>query len=301
MERVYIAADGGGTKLEMAALSPAGRVLFAVRVDGGVNKKINSAEEIEKTVGKALGMLREELGDFEPVALAGYLMHNNEVFERLAGCPVTEVDEGTLGLYAAGIYGDGVLILSGTGADVYVIKNGEHHIVGGYGAILGDPGSGFAIGRAAINAVIADREGRGPKTALTGYLLEKYPSDTFRGSVYGIYRGRETARSVADFCRECERAADAGDEVARKIFSDAAGDLARIALSAFRLHGVPKDAPYTFAGGVLLHDAADRSKPLMTPAILRTLRESGFRNYVKPCGRPIHGAEEWIVRNLIKT
>lgn len=297
-KRIYIASDGGGTKLELGAVSADGELICRVRVPGGINRKTNDADSIGKTIRRGFDELRTRIGDFETAGVAGYLMHNDDAFSRIAGCPVTEVDEGTLGLYAAGIYGDGILILSGTGADAYVIKDGEYHIVGGYGAILGDPGSGFAIGRAAINAAVAYAEGRGEATLLLELLREKYPSDTLRGSVYGIYETPQTARNVADFCKQCEIAADRGDRVALEIFKHAAHDLSAFALAGAKIYSMSACTPYTFAGGVMLHDLT-REKPLLKDVVISDMNGAGMYNYVPPEGSPLDGAVRWIKRNMI--
>ena len=49
MRRIYIAADGGGTKLELGAVAENGEMIKTVRVDGGVNKK-TADEKTMKTL-----------------------------------------------------------------------------------------------------------------------------------------------------------------------------------------------------------------------------------------------------------
>ncbi len=299
MRRIYIASDGGGTKLELGAVSVNKELITTVRVNGGINKNTSDADTVEKTVRAGFDALKAELGEFTVAGCAGYFMHNTDVFSRISGCEATELDEGTLGLYAADIYGDGVLILSGTGADAYVSKDGKTAgIVGGYGAILGDAGSGFAIGRDGINAAIAAYEGRGEKTALVEYLIKKYPAETFRKSVYGIYAAPQTAREVADFCKECEQAADEGDKAAAEIFIRAAHALAGFAIAGYKNFGIDKTAPYTFSGGVITHDIK-REKPLMLPYITDELARANITNMVLPNATPLQGAVRWIQRNLI--
>lgn len=301
MRRIYIAADGGGTKLELGAVSSNGEIITTVFVNGGINKKTADNITIEKTVRSGFDALKAEVGEFTVLGCAGFFMHNTDVFSRVSGCEAVEVDEGTLGLYAADIYGDGVLILSGTGADAFIIKDGAVlDIIGGYGAFLGDAGSGFAIGRAGINAAIASYEKRGEKTLLEEYLTKKYPAQTFRKSVYGIYESPQPSREIADFCKECEKAADEGDKTALVIFKEAAEDLASFALAGYSKYGLDKNTPYTFSGGVIKHDIS-RKKPLMLPYILETLKSNGITDYVPPKGTPLHGAVKWIKRNLIKT
>lgn len=300
MYNIYIAADGGGTKLELAAVAGDGEVVATVRQAGGINPRTSDADTVKKVIEEAKKKLTGAVGSFDARFCAGYFMHNTELFSHIFGCETAEVDEGTLGLYAAGIYGDGVLILSGTGADAYIVRGGKAlDIIGGYGPMLGDEGSGFAIGRAAIKAAIAEYEGRGEKTLLTKYLREKYPSDTFRGSVYGIYKTPQTQKNTADFCYECEKAADEGDKIAVDIFRDAAYALASCAEAGYNKYGLDKNTPYTFSGGVILHDIK-REKPLMLPYITEYLSQRGITNRVMPKTSPLLAAAEWIRRNIIK-
>lgn len=296
MTEVYLAFDGGGTKLAAAALSERGEIIASATVKGGINRKTAAEAQIRSTVSAALEALSDTLGEFRVIHSAGFFMHNDAIFEELTGSAVTELDEGLLGLLAAGIEGDGVVMISGTGADAYFIRDGKtDEIIGGYGAFLGDGGSGFAIGRDAINAAARSYEGRGEKTLLEDMLRKKYPAETFRKSLYGIYSSEYTVGSIASFCIECEKAADQGDEVALQIFKDAAKELYSYASAGYKKLGFDKNTPYTFAGGVIMHDIS-RDKPLMEPYIVGALARDGITNYVKPAEQPISGAVRWIRR-----
>lgn len=300
MRKIYIAADGGGTKLELAAVARGGEVLCTVRQPGGVNPRTSDKETVKKVIEEAKNKLTDAVGGFDAQFCAGYFMHNTALFSEIFGCEAVEVDEGTLGLYAAGIYGDGVLILSGTGADAYIIKDGKTlDIMGGYGPLLGDEGSGFSIGRDAINAAIADYEGTGEKTLLSELLRKKYPSDTFRGSVYGVYQTPQAQKNIADFCYECEQAADTGDKAAINIFKTAACALAAYAETGYNKFNLDKNTPYTFSGGVILHDIK-RQTPLMLPHLTEYLTLRGITNQIMPKTTPILAAAEWIKRNIIE-
>ena len=300
MREVYIAFDGGGTKLAAAALSAHGEVLAQTVIKSGVNKRTASENQIRSAVLSALEALGRSAGEFRVLHSAGFFMHSDSIFEELTGADVTELDEGTLGLLSAGIDGDGVVIISGTGADAYFVRDGKTvEIIGGYGAFLGDGGSGFAIGRDAINAAARSYEGRGEKTLLEDMLRQKYPAGTFRKSLYGIYSTEYTVGAVASFCMECEKAADQGDAAALRIFKDAAKELYSYAAAGYKKLGFDKKTPYTFAGGVIMHDIS-RDKPLMEPYIVSALAGDGITNYVKPNDPPICGAIKWIRKNLCK-
>ena len=59
-------------------------------------------------------------------------------------------DDAEIALRAAVPHGDGVVLIAGTGSIAYARVGEEVHRAGGYGYLLGDDGSGFAIGRAAL-------------------------------------------------------------------------------------------------------------------------------------------------------
>src|SRR4030095_12707011 len=64
-------------------------------------------------------------------------------------------------------------IISGTGSISYGRHaRGEAARSGGWGYVLGDEGSGYWIGRAALRAVLREADKRGPETSLTEMLLE---------------------------------------------------------------------------------------------------------------------------------
>ena len=66
----------------------------------------------------------------------------------------------------------GVVLISGTGMIAMGFNRaGERRRAGGWGALLGDGGSGYAIGAAVLRAVTWAADGRGPATSLTSATL----------------------------------------------------------------------------------------------------------------------------------
>ena len=252
MRQIYIAADGGGTKLELGAVSSQGELITTVRVDGGINRKTSDEKTVENNIVSAFEKLNEQTGGFEALGCAGFFMYNTEIFSRAAGCEAISLDEGTLGLYAAGIYGNGVLILSGTGADVFVSKGGKTvGIIGGYGAILGDEGSGFAIAKHAVSAGLRGFDRSGPATSLTNRIFAFYNVKDVSALLEHLYQVPFTSGAVAAFAPEVFRCAEEGDAVAFNILKDQAR---RFALTVKALlQKLPEDTPLGLWGGMFQH------------------------------------------------
>lgn len=292
--KYYLATDCGGTKIASVIFDETLKIHAKTEFLGGANAKTLSPDVLNANIRGALEDVKEELGGKKIEKMYGFFMHNEELFAKhgadILGCDnVTEIPEGSLGVLCGGIYPDGALLLCGTGGDVFVIKNGEvADIIGGYGAILGEKGSGFAIGKAAINAAIAYHEGRGDYTVLYDVLKEKYPAESFRQSVYGIYRAPETVRDVAGFAIDVEKAAEKGDCVALDILNTASHDLADMVITAYKKNGLSNDFPLTFSGSVIKHDIS-RKEPLMFTTVCSILEKHGITNINTPLVQPVYG------------
>ncbi len=294
---IYLSVDCGGTKADFVLFDKDGNVIKEIRVGGGTNKRTLSVEQVENNIVNALTRVKEECGEDRVVGIYGYFMHCEDLFEKHAaailGCNKVEpIEEGTLALYCAGIYPDGVVLLSGTGADAFVIKDGKTvDIIGGYGAFLGDEGSGYHMGRIAVNAACAAYEGWGGKTVLLDMLREKYPADTFRKSVYAMIGVPEPVKEIAAFSREVEKAADMGDETAQLIYYQIAEVLAVYVTAAYEKNGLPEDFPLTVTGGILRADC-ERERPMLVDKISMMCGKQIY----KPGKKPSHGG---IVKYLI--
>lgn len=55
-------------------------------------------------------------------------------------------------------------------------EKGVIHRVGGFGRLIGDEGSGYSIGRKALNAVSKSSDGRGEETLISELLNSKMNS-----------------------------------------------------------------------------------------------------------------------------
>jgi glucosamine kinase len=128
----------------------------------------------------------------------------------------------------------GVVVASGTG--VVSLAVGEHDVarVDGWGYLMGDAGSGYWIGRAALEAVMRAHDGRGPETALTSVLLADFPAleDAYIELQADEGRVRRIARYAASVAALAET-----DAVAARIIAAAAEELAHAALTGLRRVG----------------------------------------------------------------
>lgn len=126
----------------------------------------------------------------------------------------------------------GVAITVGTGVNCLAVdpETGSCRRVDGWGHLFGDDGSGFAIGRAGIAAVLRAVDGRGPRTALTAPAQARF--GTAHRMTQGLYTSPTVVDTTAQFAVTVLHAAEAGDAVATDIVAAAAGELARSTAAA---------------------------------------------------------------------
>ncbi len=188
---------------------------------------------------------------------------------------------GALGSLRAGVVvatGTGVVVLGHDGAD------GWAH-VDGWGSLLGDDGSGFAVGAAGLRAALRDYDGRDGSRPLRAAAEARFgpiaglPAAILRDTV-------PTSRIVASFAPAVAEAAHAGDATARNIWTQAGADLAHSAVAALKRlfsPGVPADvAPLgnLWKAGDLLREPFERELIRRWPAA----------RIVAPAGTSLDGA-----------
>ena len=146
----------------------------------------------------------------------------------------------------------GILLLAGTGSLAYGVNDaGESALVGGWGYLIGDEGSGYWLGAQALRAVVRMADGRGRRTLLYDAIMSDLklaqPLDVIAW-LYGADASRvgEVAR-LAPLVLAC---AAQGDSVAQTMVEAGARDLALAVRSvAQRLSLRPQQV--VFAGGLL--------------------------------------------------
>jgi N-acetylglucosamine kinase-like BadF-type ATPase len=132
-----------------------------------------------------------------------------------------------VGAWAAATGGlPGVGAISGTGSNVFGVgPEGRSWRAGGWGHILGDQGSGYWLATHSLRAALADRDGSGPRTALSDAAAEFFGVRSVEALATLVYSKPLSKGEIAAFAIETARAAHAGDAVACALYEQAAGEL----------------------------------------------------------------------------
>ncbi|HET7724841.1 MAG TPA: BadF/BadG/BcrA/BcrD ATPase family protein [Propionibacteriaceae bacterium] len=148
-----------------------------------------------------------------------------------------------------GALGDrtGCVVAAGTGVVTLGVGATRAVRVDGWGWILGDAGSGFWIGRRAIDMALRAFDGRGPETALLDLVRADFGDPAL---AYLILQGdpRRVARTAA-YARHVDELAPT-DEVAAQVLRDAAAELVTSVTTGLRLVDGHAEDPVCVLGNV---------------------------------------------------
>ena len=275
MKSCVLGIEGGGTKTICAVSTLDGEVIGIGR-SGTTNPNLASETEVkaelQKAICEAIGNHRELSIEFICAGMAGTGTDENQILinklirqildlsslrsllssrfnpsRNIYVCPDTVI---TL-IAGAGVR-HGIVAISGTGSIVYgETINGQRVRVGGWGNLL-DEGSGYEIGRLALQAVMKSYDGRSNPTLLTQIVLDTCGLDSPDKLTYYIHRKDLSPSSIADLSRAVNRAAIEGDIAARNILEKVSDELYdSISVAAKRLDFKNNDATLVLSGGVL--------------------------------------------------
>ena len=173
---------------------------------------------------------------------------------------ITVCPDATLLLAAGTPNGWGVAVVAGTGSMAYArSEDGRSHRSGGWGHVLGDEGSGYAIARASLTAIARAVDGRGPRTALTELGLADFDLKQPDELVHWVYHNSDCA-TVAQFAPRVLQAAEQGDAVAQTIVQAAARELALAVAAVVNALELGRVFPMALAGGLLVQSEYYRQR-----------------------------------------
>ncbi len=260
----WIGIDGGGTKTTGILLDEQQQLVAEVRGESTNFNSIGQAAARLHLHQIIENLLAHESVSVSQVAGIGLGISGvstpadknvvaSWVADALPGTPC-EVDNDAIMALAAANGGDlfGIVVVSGTGMIVIgVNRSGQRRRVGGWGPLLGDQGSGFAIGSAALKAIADAEDGLGGPTLLTEVILSHLKLNTPRELETWAYAEYKWARfaALAPLVTQC---AQQGDAVSCAIMERSAAILGKsIEVVAQQLGMSAEPFPCLFTGGNL--------------------------------------------------
>jgi N-acetylglucosamine kinase-like BadF-type ATPase len=256
--RYVLGIDAGGTKTLGLLASESGNVVAEAR-GPGCSLQTHGELLIEKVVSGII----DNLGGLHPIAalclgIGGVDRPEDEVLVRnilrRLGYRETSkvVSHALVALIAGAPERVGVVLVAGTGAIAYgVDRAGKTARAGGLGPMLSDEGSGYWLGREALRAIVRKADGRGPDTALAGFVFSSLGVHSAADLVPLVHEKGLPRYQIAALAGLVQKAKDRGDAVATELLDQAGRELAlavRSVAGALRFGDEP--FPVVLAGGV---------------------------------------------------
>ena len=295
--------DGGGTKTQVVCMDEDGRELDS-RFFGPINLNGTAEDVVRRTVREATAWIRgaQEAAGMPclstVIGLAGISnlqatdVVSSEV--RAAGLPGQYRIVGDQEIALAGaLEGHGAVLIAGTGSICFGRDpEGTAFRVGGYGYLIDDPGSGYAIGRDILTGTVRAADGRDAPTCLKDMVYRTLNLRTVSELISWVYAPGTGKKEIAALARLLPQAMEQGDEMAIRIARRAADDLAELALTAWRKTGMT-DGELALTGSILTHSEYVRSRVISAFLAHYPKAEVGF-----PKADPAHGAVKLAVQLL---
>jgi N-acetylglucosamine kinase-like BadF-type ATPase len=248
-ERLILAIDGGQTSTKSLLATAEGRVLSSGR--GGPSDHFHIAGGVEKNRAAIHGAVESALAaaGIEATNIAAITLGltgvppegdaRNVVYEIIREVvrpeQVTLVADYVTNLTGASGGNPGVVLIAGGGAIGYgVTSDGHTALAGGYGYLLGDEGSAFKIGIAAIRAATFADDLRGPQTTLNQLICGYFEIDSIRKVTQIVYKAGFSRDRISLLTPIVAQAAAEGDAEAKKIIADAGHSLGLVGLGVIR-------------------------------------------------------------------
>lgn len=302
-EVTVLAVDGGGTGCRAALCNGNGQILAYARSDSCNYHSIGVKEAAKNLIALFTTLANNQA------------LHTNCVVLGLAGLD-TKKDEAILtplvhqALTAANITADtirlyndailtvkgwvgqhnGILIAAGTGSIACgVTKEGLETRVGGWGYRVGDEGSGYSIGKAAIIHALRSYDGREPGSGITAAILRELSLADEADLLNWVYSPCFSVAQVAALTPIIIKLAEKGDRQAETIIQYACRELEEMACTVIKKLGLHNSKfSLVLSGGVLKNPLVHRQLVERLAGIYPGL-EVTDRNHQPICAGLRHG------------
>jgi len=276
--------DGGGTKTSTSCVdvstqkvlsnvltgssnwNSVGKSIAKESICRGIEQALQDAGASKNQVkGIGLGMAgvdREE--DIDTVT--GWI---NEVLPGLDNISVTN---DAIAALASGTRGDlfGIVAISGTGNIVYGFnKDGNEKRSSGWGPLLGDEGSGYAVASLMLKAITFALDGKGPPTTLQDAVFKRLGINKPEQLIPWAYDDKNSSwTKIADLAPLVSQCARDGDQVANQILDYTADQILLSIIAVAKGLGFSESTefPLVLAGGTFTSESS-----LLKPILMKKM------------------------------
>jgi N-acetylglucosamine kinase-like BadF-type ATPase len=235
--------SGGPTNLQVVGITQAARMLFDL-IQDCCKKEDCSSESLQNIVLGIAGAGRVS----DKTALLDAL-HSMSLKKKFPLKNIVVESDVRIALEAAFAGEAGIVVIAGTGS-IALYRTEDRKILraGGWGKILGDEGSGYAIAKTALSAVLRQHDSRGEKTILTKKMFEHFVLRSVEELVPKVY---QEGLDLASFTPKVFEAASERDRVANNILVENANELVMLVRVLIMQVRPKRKLPVALMGGLI--------------------------------------------------
>ncbi len=292
--RLLVGVDAGASKVEAVAVEVGFACAF--HTAGPANPAVQGVERASQSMAEAiLGSLRSlgtsDTPDAVFVGAAGVV--SRETSEELKARVAHLIDVDVSRIYVfedlvaahASVFlaGEGIVGILGTGSSVYGVYRGVTARAGGWGHLLGDEGSAYRVGVAALREVLACLDGLDSCSELGVRLARRVGFRSVDDVLMYVYSSPNPKTSVASLSVAVFEEVREGCDRALKIVRDEVRSFSRYVATVARRLGAER-IRVGFVGSLYCYNS-DLLKPLLEETITGYLgSEVEFaEQVVRPC------------------
>ncbi|MEO8376301.1 MAG: ROK family protein [Candidatus Sumerlaeota bacterium] len=308
-KKLVMGVDGGGTKTNGVLMEEGGRVLAKTTV-GSTNPHSNPEPKVREALHALVeNLLRDGNAKLENIdgicmGMAGADRPADRAFlERIIREKIGDtlkliiVNDAVVAMVAVLGKLDGILVIAGTGSICYGFnERGESTRAGGWGHILADEGSGYAIGLSALKAILRAYDQRTAPTSLTERVLSELRLNAPPDLVGWTYMGNNGKTEIAALSRLVHEEAERGDRIASNILQHQAEELTDIVSAVYKRLFTSRDGDVQLAlwGGNLLNVEKYQKR------FMDGVKASGFplQPVIRHDAEAVNGAARHALNNL---
>ena len=257
----YVGIDGGGTQTTAVLIDADGREVARLHGEAGIVNVLEPESVARQLADLVTATLASAKVDALPQVLvcalagAGRAPERERLERSLSAHGVAQWAHVTSDFEAAVQdafgSGSGILVVAGTGSSAFARNaDGRTARAGGWGHILGDEGSGYALGVAALRRAMREYDGREPSEGWLQLVVEQ----TGVASVDALVRWAAAAAKadIAALAPVVFEAAERNTESACEMVASGARDLALHVMALYeRLKPWPEVPTVALTGGLI--------------------------------------------------
>ena len=294
---LYLIADGGGTKTEMRLISRDGMVISkkvvagTIPVPSGIDASVRLLADTAADILSSAGVSAKDID--RAVFFIPVLWRYPGIMDGLFPFKLEVLSDAHAVLWAGLGDRDGIAVLCGTGSFAYGRYAGKSAFAGGWGPVLGDGGSGFALGKAAIRLAISAYDSGEAENAFAKLIKCHFSiKDLDELKTIQADKNLFSTSKIAALCPLIENEAKKGSQTAFEIIQSAAHEIRSLTLICTQKLGIPRESSFKIAliGGVVVNNE------VISSIYLNTLKDT-FPNAEVLCSKrqPIEGAADYLL------